>query len=1018
MPSLPGIVLILAATLALPAITSAPQLECRGTVVDEAGTPLEGARVRVIGWTDLGQRLPTTARLLAEGTTGKDGAFGFEVSPENVAGISAADVVAEKEGLAMAWVRWPIHKDRSLETKIALGSPLSIGGTVVDDSGKPIHDAEVRMVLRDDDDWSTLCSDSALALLSCRTDPGGHFLFAQIPAYASADLVVSAPGRATTFATTASSSTSASLRRNTDIVIRLEPEAVIEGEVVVQETGEPCPAAVLVIGPALEPDTYYSIETLSLPRTLVVCDESGRFRAGGLAAGPCHIFLCDTWKDAAQWSLLPLKVQTLRGEVTRHVRVELVEAGLLEIIVKDHATGSPVSAASVRLSDPDGNWAESRDAMTDEAGVARFYLPPGERFDVSVIKAGYRIGLPEGPLTAEAGQTTRQLVQLEALAKLRGVVVDTWGEPVPGAVFAWPAEDSKVRTGASGEFELAYYPEWLDEAAQSPGESAPLEESSLALWVRHLERHLAAHLRVRDATSTLRVVLRKALTVTGRVVDIDGQPIIGAQIGFSARDERGTLSFILERIRTDGEGRYTIKAISPGLTLEITASAGELDHGETEIRIEAPHGRDVEARDIVLQSARLKGIVVDRSGEPVPGAVVAISPFPAQGAPEPITTGEGGEFEATYEPGALEEYGETLALFVREPQRNLAAYVMVDDRRSPQRVLLEPGITITGMVVDPDGHPIAQAEIIPSLLTDDFWSLSLFPQRIPVDTEGRYTLAAIPPDSTLQIRALAKGYGQCEAEVYADPTEGESVEAQAIVLDRALLSISGIVKRDDGNPVARASLWAHGDGQQDRPAQADEEGKFTIDGLCAGDVTVHAVTPSLDGSAEVPAGATGVEIIVRETARDDDVIKEEPEGVPTSLLGERLPNLSELSSDLDPSLVDGKRILVCFCDMNQRPSRHFVKSLAKAAEELARHDMILLTVDVSGNGAEAVHEWARTAKVPFPIACLGENSRDTLLAWGVAALPWIIVADRSQVVQAEGVMLDELQEVLASLGDK
>ena len=125
-----------------------------------------------------------------------------------------------------------------------------------------------------------------------------------------------------------------------------------------------------------------------------------------------------------------------------------------------------------------------------------------------------------------------------------------------------------------------------------------------------------------------------------------------------------------------------------------------------------------------------------------------------------------------------------------------------------------------------------------------------------------------------------------------------------------------------------------------------------------------------------------------------------------SLVGKPLLDLKGLG--LTPADANDKPLLVCFIDVEQRPSRNTVVQLAKQAEPLQQKGLVIVAVQASPMDEAALKAWAKENNVPFPIGMVGADEEKTRFAWGVKALPWLTLTDKDHIVRAEGFALDEL----------
>jgi len=128
---------------------------------------------------------------------------------------------------------------------------------------------------------------------------------------------------------------------------------------------------------------------------------------------------------------------------------------------------------------------------------------------------------------------------------------------------------------------------------------------------------------------------------------------------------------------------------------------------------------------------------------------------------------------------------------------------------------------------------------------------------------------------------------------------------------------------------------------------------------------------------------------------------------PETLVGSSLPNLTDIGIDAATEEFRNKSLLVCFWDINQRPSRHLMTRLVEKAGELKEMGIAVLAVQVSSAGRQAPDEPAKEYNLPFPTASLKGDDNTTQRKWCVKSLPWLILTDRQHTIIAEGFGLEE-----------
>jgi hypothetical protein len=131
---------------------------------------------------------------------------------------------------------------------------------------------------------------------------------------------------------------------------------------------------------------------------------------------------------------------------------------------------------------------------------------------------------------------------------------------------------------------------------------------------------------------------------------------------------------------------------------------------------------------------------------------------------------------------------------------------------------------------------------------------------------------------------------------------------------------------------------------------------------------------------------------------------------PPDMVGKSIPGFEGIQLDGEPNALNGKPLLLCFWDPDQRPSRRCLRRLAEQAPRLGKRGIVLVAIQsakadsrASGPWAEELHDHCRTGAIQ------GDSSQ-ILFTWGVRSLPWLIFADAGHIVRAQGFRADELDE--------
>lgn len=404
---------------------------------------------------------------------------------------------------------------------------------------------------------------------------------------------------------------------------------------------------------------------------------------------------------------------------------------------------------------------------------------------------------------------------------------------------------------------------------------------------------------------------------------------------------------------------------------------------------------------------KITGVVSNDRGLPVEGANVKICPM-GRSAESCISDAKG-KFEASWDPGGWG--GSTtpaMILIARHLERNLAAAVDVDENTRQIDVTLKPGVICAGKVVDSDGKGIAGARLL-IMLQGPRWGSSIG-RYVAADAEGNYEIKALAPECKYSVEASADDYGRDRIEIEADQTVNNKLDAGMLTLPAANLSVSGVVVDSDDKPVPGANVSCYGDNQpQSRNQSTDAEGKFTIDKVCAGRVRISVNKTGaarMYGSVETEGGATDVRIVISERPAST---RYEPMR-PPSLVGKPLPELKGVGIALPPADTDGKKMLVCIFDMEQRPSRHCILQLAKQAGRLREKGITIVAIQASEVDQNTLDEWAKKSNIPFSVGMIRDEAEKARFTWGVRSLPWLIFTDKKHVVTADGFSINELDD--------
>ncbi len=131
---------------------------------------------------------------------------------------------------------------------------------------------------------------------------------------------------------------------------------------------------------------------------------------------------------------------------------------------------------------------------------------------------------------------------------------------------------------------------------------------------------------------------------------------------------------------------------------------------------------------------------------------------------------------------------------------------------------------------------------------------------------------------------------------------------------------------------------------------------------------------------------------------------------PKLVVGQVLPDLSEFNVRLDSQLTQNRRILICFWDMDQRPSRNAILSLNKSAETYLKKDLYMVFIHAGKVEEKTFISWLKRNEIKPPAGVSNNGLPELEYSWGVKSLPWLILTDKNHIVKAEGFGVADMDE--------
>ncbi len=392
-------------------------------------------------------------------------------------------------------------------------------------------------------------------------------------------------------------------------------------------------------------------------------------------------------------------------------------------------------------------------------GAFRFRsIPPG-RYRLRVLPPGRpEVGTADLVADVRAGDAATIDIVVPRGACVAGRVTDEeTGEPIPGALVSTLRRDQEpVITDDQGRFAL-----WGVERSSFRFQQLGVRADGYAPLGRQLTR--AAF-----TAGVFDVKLKRGVTIRGRVLGPDGEPVVGARVSTAS----SLLGPWAESARhryppalTDADGRFEWVTGKTEKERRIYAVKDGLGWGASAPFV--PRGSEQDGVVVRLpRSGRIAGGVRDAGGRVVVGARVSLyegatfraETFTAHGGAYEMSGVSPGEYTIhVLPPGTPLEYDSPLA------GRSRTGVVVKAGQCADVDVVLQLGATIAGEVADARGRPL-DGVVVRAVTGGGGELLANFNGRPPrlrqtvTDAQGRYTLQGLNAERTYRIEAKKPGY--------------------------------------------------------------------------------------------------------------------------------------------------------------------------------------------------------------------------------------------------------------------
>ncbi|GEN13428.1 Carboxypeptidase regulatory-like domain-containing protein [Myxococcus fulvus] len=413
---------------------------------------------------------------------------------------------------------------------------------------------------------------------------------------------------------------------------------------------------------------------------------------------------------------------------------------------------------------------------TDSGGHFEFELSSGS-FLVTAQREG-QAALSR--VTLGASPITEVLLRLGEARQVEGTVLDDEsGAAVAGArVTLFPQGMQwltlETTTGADGRYRVG---------PVEPGVWLFSIRSSGYVTSTHWERTLSPDLALRN------FALRRAVPITGHVVDDAGQPMGNVALSLESVNH-GYQTY--EEVRTAPDGSFTLAASAPA---DFHVIARSNRYVTKRVAVRAPM---TDLRITLSAGGAVEGTLTDSRGQPVPGFTVLVAPLNGNIADDflsaPDTNPQGQFSRGGILPGRYRVQAEQVASSVKrkawavvEVKEGAVAKV---DLRLPTEHALE------GIIVDTSGHPIQGASIRaqprePASTDDERQILSEGePPGVLSDAKGRFVLQGLRDNMDHLVDAVLPGH-----ELLPEHSTGGSPSKSEVLVGAEARQLRLVMKR-------------------------------------------------------------------------------------------------------------------------------------------------------------------------------------------------------------------------------
>jgi protocatechuate 3,4-dioxygenase beta subunit len=407
-------------------------------------------------------------------------------------------------------------------------------------------------------------------------------------------------------------------------------------------------------------------------------------------------------------------------------------------------------------------------------------------------------------------------IQMSILESISGTIRDENGKSLSGI---WVNVWSDLQQSGEGIYSSEEGIYMINALPKSNDYKVSIGEHAALIYVPEEKTN------VKSGTSGVDFTLRKAYHLTGVVSNIEGKPIVKAEVELYSKLEN-----FYVWTKTDGSGIYNIQCIPSGLDYALSIISPKLSsyvpYNEVDLSIvlETTTNNKIQ-KDIVLKTASFMNGYIYKADKtsPIMNANVSIYSNDLQFSAV-WKTDENGYYRINNIPDSNDyEVAVTTENHEKTVKTDQAAGTSVD-------FILETGGSLSGKVLEQDGAPLADVLVEVQSLSAHFTGV----QR--TDMNGAFTVNGLP-------RFLDTGYEINDFVVtiypknYAQQSQGQKRVGETLTFVCKQAKITGSITDSNGSPIPDGVVVAVkiyknlSQGGFVTKTGVESDGTFTIEGL-------------------------------------------------------------------------------------------------------------------------------------------------------------------------------------------